>query len=225
MSLTFSLSGTESVLSATYHPPINLNPRKRYALGLVSFNTFFTVPNLINKKFYYGGGKVIIIPNGYYDITDLEKLLKDKLGSDNIFLKAPTHSTKCELWSQFEVDFTPDDSLHKELGFKQQKYVKRNKIYFADSPVDLVKVKLIRIECNITSGSYHNHQDVHSLHHFAPNVGHAVAINEHPRNIIYLPVNVQTIHNITLRIVDQNRELLDFQKENIEIKLELKPWD
>lgn len=223
MSLTFNLSGTESVLSTTYFPHIHLDPMKKYCLGLISFNTFYTIPNLVDKKFYYDIYE-LAIPNGYYDIKDLETFLKDKLGSDSISLKPNYHNTKCTIYSKiYNIDFTPNDSLFKELGYNQQKYY-NSTIHHSEKTADLVNIKLMKIQCNITSGSYHNEKPTHLLHQFAPVVGRGVAINEHPRNINYLPVSVRTISNITLHICDQNGELINFQGEPIDILLELKQW-
>ena len=54
MSLTFSLSGKNSVLAVNYFPPIDLSDRE-YELGFTTFETYNAIPNvtLANNKFYY----------------------------------------------------------------------------------------------------------------------------------------------------------------------------
>ena len=64
-SLTLTLFGTSSVLEAHYFPTIELSTEKNYALGLVEFLTFKSIPNIdkSHNKFYVGE-KIINIPVG-----------------------------------------------------------------------------------------------------------------------------------------------------------------
>lgn len=220
MSKTFTLSGVESVLSTNYFPPIHLERGKKYGLGLVSFNTFYTVQNVKRKIFYYDN-KSLAIPAGYYTFDDLINFLRDNLENDSISITPM--GLKCKMLSKFDIDFRSKHSLFKEFGFKQKVYGK-NIEHISEFNVDFVKTKLIKIECNLVSGSWNNNEHVHILHQFAPTGKYGTSIYEHPRNIVYLPVSVETIHNITVRIVDQDHNLIDFEKENIDIRLELKEW-
>ncbi len=46
-SFIFSLSGKNtSELSAKIHPPIELDPNSNYALALIGFHTFNSIPNV-----------------------------------------------------------------------------------------------------------------------------------------------------------------------------------
>ena len=45
-SLKLTLSRTSSILETHYFPPIKLSPTKNYALGLVEFLTFNSIPNV-----------------------------------------------------------------------------------------------------------------------------------------------------------------------------------
>ena len=66
-SLTFTLSGTSSILDAQYFPPIELSPHRQYVLGLVELLTFNSIPNIDknNNKFYIGD-HIIELPIGSY---------------------------------------------------------------------------------------------------------------------------------------------------------------
>ena len=90
MSITFNLRGNSHVLGADYYPTIELDDRYEYALGLIGLHTYNTIPNIFvgNNKFYYTEGsesedvdknKVIIIPDGSYEISDLEEFIRRKL--------------------------------------------------------------------------------------------------------------------------------------------------
>lgn len=46
MSQTFTLTGTKSEIGINYHPPVELNEKSLYKLGLVGFYTYNSVPNI-----------------------------------------------------------------------------------------------------------------------------------------------------------------------------------
>lgn len=228
MSITFTLSGDSSIFSENYYPPIELERGVQYSLGLVSFTSFNSVPNIDKRVFYYekttakGTVEKKEIPTGSYEIEDLEQYLKSAVGADNISLKPNLNTLKCEIFSKmYNIDFGPDDSLHNILGFSQRKLM-AGKGYKSDLPIKIIKVLTIHINCNITTGSYKNNDLVHSLHEFSLDVPPGFLIREQPRNIIYMPVSVDRISNITLKVVDQDGELINFRGERIEIRLELK---
>jgi hypothetical protein len=225
MSMTFTLSGRQSTLCGTYYPPVELDAERKYALGLISFNSYNTIPNVDNKFFYYGDNEKLPIPTGSYEINDLEQFLQKKLGVDEIILKPNNNTLKCELFTKnLMVDFRPDDSLHDLLGFSK-KILVNGEQHHSDLPVKIIKVTTIRVDSNITAGAYRNDSLMHTIHEFAPNVAPGFAIKEQPGHIIYMPVNVKNINNITLNILDQDGDEINFRGELIEIRLELKEWE
>lgn len=89
-------------------------------------------------------------------------------------------------------------------------------------PVNILTVNSIRIECNITTNAFINNKRVHTIHEFFPNVAPGYKIIEIPNSIIYLPVTIQSIASLTLKIVDQNGDLVNFRGEKILIRLHLR---
>ena len=78
MSLTLTLSGKSTVLAANYFPSIDLSDGD-YELGLVIFETYHTIPNVneSNNKFYFGKDDAeITIPEGSYEVRDINEFLK-----------------------------------------------------------------------------------------------------------------------------------------------------
>lgn len=232
MSRTFTLKGTSNVLSDTYYPPIELNPSREYALGLIGLYTYNSIPNIteVNNKFNYDNGKVVQIPTGAYEITDIEAYLQDKLTDskstaerkeETFSLKPNNNTLKCEILSKFEIDFQPRESIGRLLGFTK-KQLPANKKHESDAPVKIIKVVTIRVESNITTASYYDTRLSHTLFEFAPSVEPGYSINIEPRNIIYLPINTSRIDNITLKLLDQDGDPVNFQGEQIVIRLELK---
>lgn len=222
MSRTFTLTGTSNILTSTYYPPIELNPNYSYGLGLVGFYSYNSIDNVHagNNKFYYLDDQQIIIPPGAYEVTEINNYLQDKLGSENVLLRPNNNTLKCEIKSKFSLDFTKTDSVGSILGFS--KLLPPNIVHSSDRPVEIVKVINIRIECNITSGAYYNDNLSHTIFEFDVNVEPGVRLTKEPNNIIYLPVLKNSIDNITLTLVDQDGDFVDFGGEKVSIRLELK---
>ncbi|KAK9731986.1 hypothetical protein QE152_g13196 [Popillia japonica] len=124
MSNTYTLTGYTSELSANYHPPIDLDRRYGYSLGLIGFHTYHTIANVVegNNKFYYNKDKIITIPIGAYEIADMEEYIKNALSTSNdiISLKPNNQTSKCEIKSTMEIDFRHEDSIGRMLGFSER---------------------------------------------------------------------------------------------------------
>lgn len=233
MSTTLTLVGTGSVLSSSYFPAIELEPDASYGLGLIGFYSYNSIPNIVegNNKFYYGGDKQITIPRGAYEITEINNYLQKKLTdpsaeeeerNQTFILVANNNTLKSELCSVFEIDFIPEDSIGSVLGFSRRK-LQPNQVHISDLTVNIIKAVNIKIQCNITGGAYCNNQQTHTIFEFDVNVEPGYRLTKEPSNVIYLPVLPKDrIENITLRIEDQDGELVDFQDEKVVIRLELK---
>jgi len=225
-SLTLTLSGTSSTLEAQYFPPIELSPQKNYMLGLVEFLGFNSIPNIdIEKNKFYIGNHKITIPTGTYEITYIERyiqeILKEKKIDIELSIKPNDSTLHSEITSTADIDFRPSDSIGKLLGF-EPRILKADTKHISDSPVRIIKINSIRIECNITAGAYINNKKVHTIHEFFPAAEPGFKIIEVPSHVIYLPVSVKTIDNLQLRIVDQDGDLVNFRGEVITIRVHIK---
>lgn len=243
MSITVSLTGTTSVLSQDFYPPIELESKLDYCIGLIGFHTFNAIPNIekdVNDKFYFNEvtdptkNWVIIIPEGAYEISDIEEYLREQLKSrvpantpqeEVLSLKPNINTLKTEIYSgHFNIYFDQEHSFARLLGFSKNSFLAAGTKYKSDQEVDIIKVTSIGIECNIATGSYRNNTLSHVLYDFAPDVDPGVAINKEPQSVLYLPVtNKRFIDNITVRILDQEGHLLNLRGERRVVKLELKP--
>ena len=112
MSYTFTLTGRETnILSVNYSPPIEIDANYAYSLALIGLHTYHSIPNIDDKenKFYYrdvNGEKNIVIPVGWYEISDIEKYLQEHLKEEYNYeakiesllsLKPNNNTLKCEL--------------------------------------------------------------------------------------------------------------------------------
>lgn len=227
MSSTFTLSGNTSILSTNYFPPIELDRKFEYVLGLVDLQTYNSIPNVHekNNRFYYND-EVVIIPEGSYEIDDIYKYINNTISKNKslkyfLTINANNNTLKCEIISSLVINFEKENNIGSLLGFKK-KILQPNTNHISDLPIDILGVSSIQIDCNIIRNSYRNNQLIHIIHQFFPVVPPGYKIVEIPSNVIYLPVNVHTINNITLKLIDQNDKLINFRGENITIRLELK---
>lgn len=239
MSYTFTLTGHGSnELHADFYPPIELDAHKQFALALIGFHAYHSIPNVDNdtNKFYYHENDIensIILPTGSYELSDIEKFLQehlilkhDDLDSDYnslLSLKPNNNTLKCEISSKFfDIDFRPEDSIGKMLGYSNKLLPHGDIIHTSDYAVEIIKVATIRLECNLVVGSYYQGRPTHTLFEFSPTVPPGYAINIEPNNLIYLPVHKQRIDNITISLLDQHSRPVNFRDEEIIIRLELK---
>ena len=228
------------MLSESIYPNIDLGEVDNYCIGLIGLHTYNSIPNIDEgcNKFYYKEKtdnilKCIVIPTGSYEISDIEKYIDTELrkGITDVkpnkvekllSLKPNNNTLKCEIFSEkYEINFKPMDSIATLLGFSH-KTLSVNQNHESDLPVSIAKVHTIRIHCNIVQGAFYNGKESHTLYEFAVSVDPGYAINIEPQHIIYLPVNASTISNITVKILDQNSEFVNFRSEKIIVRLELK---
>lgn len=224
-SLTLTVSGTNSILEAHYFPPIELSAIKNYTLGLVELLTFNSIPNIdVGKNKFYVGREIVTIPTGSYEIEDIESYLHSALSNKDIIVNLkPNNNTLCsEIKCDQQINFIPNDSIGRLLGFTSR-ILKANIMHKSDLPVSILKVNSLRVECNITTGAYINEQQVHTIHEFFPVVPPGYKIIEVPSQVIYLPIAVQSIDHLQLKLVDQDGELVNFRGEIITIRLHVKP--
>jgi hypothetical protein len=81
MSLTLTLTGTSSVLTASHFPALDLSDDE-YELGLTTFETYNSIPNVTsaNNRFHFGeDDRVIVVPEGSYELRAVSRYLRAAL--------------------------------------------------------------------------------------------------------------------------------------------------
>lgn len=220
----FCLSGKGSVISCDVFPAFDASDGS-YELGLVDLSTYNSIPNIekgVNDKFYYDGNSVITIDEGSYEIGDIEKFITDNIANGVLFSLTANNSTlKANISCSKEINFERPGSIASLVGFDNVKLV-ADKTHASKNPVDIIKVNTIKVECNIVRGSYDNGRGGHVIHEFYPSVPPGYKLVEIPRTVIYLPVNVQRINNITVSLKDQDGNIINLRNERVTLRLHLR---
>lgn len=225
MSITLTLSATSSELTANYFPPIDLHGD--YECALTDFHSYNSIPNVdVYNNLFHIGEHVIEIPIGSYELIDIVQYIIEeyKLCSpkNKISIESNNNTMKVKVKSSADsIYFNKENTIGRLLGFNN-KILSPNKDHFSDLPVNIFNVNLLRIESNIALNTYFNNSQAHTLHEFAISVPPGYKIDEIPRNLIYLPANCKEISCLTLRVVDQHGNLINFRGEEITIRIHLK---
>lgn len=233
--ITLTLSGSSSSLQAYFFPPIELEKNVDFVCGLVDFLSYNSIPNvnesnnkiyfekkIVNQKTHLLDYDFVSIAQGSYEIDEIISVLINELAKKNVKLElsANKNTMRSHLKCDHKLNFEYNSTIGSLLGF--HKILEPNQFHVSDSVIKISNVNIIRIVTNITSGAYSNGKVVHTIHEFYPSVATGYKIVEVPKNIIYLPVVARKITNLTVNIVDQDNNPIDFQSEIITLRLHIK---
>lgn len=228
--LSFELSSTTSELKSEPNPPLALNPNGKYLIGLISFETFNSIPNItegVNNQFKFEHG-LLELPTGTYEIDAIAKVIQEGLEQTkrkDLFISiSPNRNTlKTVIKANFDIDFSIDNSIGPLLGFTKRSILPKDISHTSDSQVNILNINTIAIECNLVSGSYKNSEPSHILYSFFPQVEAGYKISLSPTPVKYLPLNTNYIDHLLLRIVDQDGQLVSFRGETINATVQVIP--
>lgn len=218
MSFTVSITGRGESLITNYSPTLQL--RGEYECGLLQFSTFNSIPNIDgrNNKFYYGSDGVIEIPEGSYELQDICDFLKSNIKNAALKLTCNNNTLKTCIYCSENVYFNKNDSLGNILGFGMDT-IKANISTESRYPVSILSTTVVRIECDVISGSFVNGKASHIIYEFVPNVPPGYRIIEIPKNLIYFPVNQSSINAINIRLLDAENKQINLRGEEIQLYL------
>ena len=76
MSITLTINGNSSLLVANYFSSIDL--KQDYVCGLISFDTYNSIPNIdVENNLFHIGDNIINIPVGSYELADITSIISD----------------------------------------------------------------------------------------------------------------------------------------------------
>ncbi|KAJ8937201.1 hypothetical protein NQ318_005967 [Aromia moschata] len=192
--------GKSSELTYDFNPPIYLDDDVDYEIGLVNFDSFYSIPNVDDKNntFLWWDDTniehVVKIPTGSYEINNLlevmQREIEKKDGAASINMDFDNSTSRVRLRTNRKISFNVENSLSAILGFSN-KIVDANTKITGEFPVEILKVNAIFIDCNIAAGSFLNGRPVHIIHQFFPAVSPGYKIIETPATTIYYPVTLK----------------------------------
>ena len=120
----------------------------------------------------------------------------------------------------YQVDFTLENSLCNVLGFHHQMYSSGQ--HFSEDPVNMLFVNSIFVTSDIISESYLNGIKSKVIYSFFPSAPPGHKILENPRNLVYLPIALDTIQSMSCELIDQNGKKLDLRGETLTIRFHIR---
>lgn len=209
-------------MESYFQLPINVSDK--YECGLLYFSTINSVPNINTRNnvfSYVDQGKQLQMPCGAYDLYDIADYLLERLKDCDIKITANNNTLKCVIFCSHTIHFDTECSIGSLLGFQRVK-LEANKWHVSENTVNILPLSVIRVECDLIVGSYTNGSPSHIIHEFVPNVPPGHRYIEAPRNVIYFPINKGYFSSVTVKIVDEHGECIDFREENIQLRLHVR---
>ena len=232
-------SNNKTRFKTRFNPPIQLHKDKKYEIALVNLETYYSFPNIdaANNYLRYSpdGGTSwfeIYIPEGSYDITDINDTLQQKMRQNNhydsanedyyITISANSNTLKSVLMleNNYQVDFRQPNSISRVLGFNNDIYTLE--FQESESVVNILSINSLLVNIDIISGSYVNGASQNTIYSFFPNVSPGYKIVENPVNLVYLPVTLDVIHSLEVSLTDQTGTPLNLRGENLTMRFHIR---
>lgn len=224
----FTIITNESKHSQRLDQPINLDQNKNYTVSLSFFTVYNTIKNITakNNAFHYKEKdeewKTIKLREGSYEIGNLNTEIQNLSGLDEskFSFGAVQYLNRAELKiakeSGLKIKFD-DSSFGHILGFNNKNY---DETTTAQNRADIMKISTINIKTNLIDGGYIGNKPnnvLHTIPTFTVPVGYKII--EKPTLPIKSHLTKKTIDVITIEIVDEDGNLIDFSGEEITVKL------
>lgn len=240
-SITLTLTGNKTSLSADYFPSINTNKKSEIAmLRLQTYNTFPNINETNNRMTIYvlnEDGKTfrnvdIEINSGCYEIEDIKNIILKRLIIQNqselksgieFDMWVNEHDFRCHIKCNKLIDFDVENSLASVLGFNKQHYFSSHgKIHRSERAVNINHINSIKVMCDIAQGSFSNSNPSHSIYEFFPSGRTGTKVVEVPANLIYYKLNTSNIRSINISLVDQDHKPVHNFNEKLTVVLHIK---
>lgn len=228
MAFQIAISDSISDIHRHYHEGIDLEGK--YEVGLKSLVICHNVPNITksNNRFTLippnsTYGVELQIPIGSYTLEDIEKIIQELEPEAKWVSNLNENTFKVKLYSDWSIDFTEKNSLASLLGFKRQ-ILKPKTTHQSDRMPELYSINMIKVKCNLIKSNFQDlGRNDSTIFEFPLTYTKGEKIVERPINISYYRIFTETIHDLSLRIVDQHNRLVDFHNNKICVTLEFRP--
>ena len=238
-----TVSGKSSSIQTSFNPPLMFPSECHYEIACCGVETYYSFPNIsdhnnkVQVSFDEGKSWTLLeIPKGCYNIDAINAVLrrlikKIKKGDKKDYLcLVPNKSTfqsiltLTKLW----VDFRGNrGSLGTVLGFDEKIYKdddgeEGSGRHESQHIVNILRVNTILVHCDVVNLSRRNGIPSPVIYNFFPNVPPGYKIVDKPRNLIYLPLTLNIISQMTCWLTDQEGKALDLRGEELSITFHIK---
>lgn len=245
MSTTFTLTGNSANLSCSIFPEVVLDENSEYSCALLELTTYQTIQNVNlanNRVHYYATGEdqkaatgpsdghlyQFRVPPGSYEAHEILDYIKHIFSQFDFRFEynINKNTSKVIIKCSTAICIPPPDDCNifrSIFGFTTEKICPLNEYVYPQNIIKIANQDVVRVECNLTTGSYVNGVSSHTIYEFATNkveVGYKII--EQPRNLIYLPVAYRRLNYIEISLVDQNGEPIDFSGETVTCRIHVK---
>ena len=219
-SFTLVVSDNSANIQTTFNPLLYLQANRDYELAMMNMETYYSFANIRKNnnsfKWSVDGGKtwtVLHISTGCYELKAINAEIIRIRGNSDITILPNANTLQCistVVEPKCKVSFDVPNSLPSVLGFKQ------NIVYgvgrhASENLVNIISVNFILVHCSIIHSSYMRDMQAPVAYNFFPNAATGQQILEAPHNLIYLPVTVDVISTLSVRLTDQHGEILDLR--------------
>lgn len=246
MSISFALDSSKTTQDSDnfeidYYGSIKLDEGD-WRIGLVNANLWYSWYNIAaafnnnTLSYSYNAGVdwvVITIPDGNYQLTDIDAEIKRQMKANTHFNNADpdnpryyitfaanfsTQKCRIELSNSYQVDL--DASIADLLGFAAGIITSTTE---GPDIVDITRgINTLSIKCSLVGQSYNNEVAGDILFQFVPDTQPGGNIALEPNERLYIPIRpTHEIHTIRMKIEDQLNRRVDFNGEPITYFLHL----
>ena len=229
-----SINDDSSILKTKLNVPIKLDPSRHYKVGLRYLSLYNNITNInsTNNNFHCSNGQrpgtiskitesITLLP-GAYEITQIDAELKRQLaqhgvGGDSFDIIAHPEINRIAIHIKkegFQIDRNIFNSITTFLGFTKNATPLSKGYHVADNQAAITDIHTIDIECSIAEGDIVKglpKQIIYDMPSFTVPIG--AKIIEQPQFINYFPLNTTLLHEITVRILDQDGNLINIPGE------------
>ena len=233
------LQGKGTDLKYDFAIPIHI---KNLKLAFYTLSTYYSWANIRdknNKLAYSRGGrkKVITIPKGAYDFTDIAsyiaKNLKNNGDEDAFEISANNNTLHSVITIKKGKIHLAESSIKTVLGFTTDRELAAG-THNSDKEVSITSINRVLINCDIVNGAYQPtfagsgssqgsrlvQQNV--IGSFYPSVEPGYKINIEKLKLFYTDVLDETVKSIRVWLTDQDGNPIDNGSEYLGIELHLK---
>ena len=227
--------GNKPMIRTGFDPPLVFPKDCRYEMALTNLETYYSFPNIDDSnnivKISSDGEstwKTIQIDMGCYSVKAINTLVQKTVAADKkknppIVFEENSNTLKCILEitdDKYAVDFRGANSLRSLLGFEARIYGHGR--WSSTHLVNIMSVNTILVHCSIVGASRVNGREAPVVYSFFPNVGPGEKIVSQPKNLIYLPLTLNVISQMTCWLTDQNGSPLNLRGEEVSITFHIK---